>query len=179
VAVLVSWSDITNERFNDLEGCQRGMSFENQLDFDLLLLCGEMAVASNNENPVDVLEERFFPIREAVAILRVSQVCDGVHLLSECEHILSPFRGKSTVVYSEFGKPKMREGYIDSYAWDESWQLLALVLIDFIADLQDLLDRRYEWDETLQVGAEFGAVLNGEEDICLCFLWKAAPTMPC
>ena len=59
-----------------------------RLDLEPLLVHGEVAVARDNDEPVDVtLQERFVPVRIAIELLHVAEVRHRVFLLSELERV--------------------------------------------------------------------------------------------
>lgn len=69
----------------------------------------------------------------------------------------------------------MGEGDVDARHRDEAWQFLLLVVVDGLAILEDAGDGLDERDELVQVFPEFRGIGDGEDDVGLRLLRKAAP----
>lgn len=71
-----------------LQRCCRRAHAEDSLDLEPHFVDGEVAVARDDDEPVDVaLQERLVPVRVAVELLRVAEVRHRVHLLPELERV--------------------------------------------------------------------------------------------
>lgn len=70
----------------------------------------------------------------------------------------------------------MGEGDVDARHRDEAWKFLLLVIVDGLAILEDAGDGLDERDELVQVFPEFRSIGDGEDDVGLRLLGKAAPT---
>ncbi len=83
---------VAHDADNLLQRRRRRAHAEYRFDLEPLLVDGEVAVARDNDEPVDVtLQERLVPVRIAIVLLLVAEVRHCVLLLSELEGSIAPF----------------------------------------------------------------------------------------
>lgn len=148
-----------------------GADTEDVLDLVEFLVHRCMAISSNKDDTVDILEEGSLPSwGESVTVLttRITENFSILALASRKGIIAQVIRDPKLL------KTEMREGNVDSGHGDQAWPLLTFVLLDRFAVLDDSCRRLYVRNEMGHVGLELVDVGDIEEEVGLGPLWQSA-----